>query len=115
MTLAITPTNTNNTLVIEVIFFGGGTVTNGTELQVALFQDSTADALAAVSGTIPAAARTTSIPLVHTMTAGTTSATTFKVRAGMNGSDTTTFNGQGGGRLFGGVAASSIVITEVSA
>jgi hypothetical protein len=49
------------------------------------------------------------------MAAGTTSATTFRVRAGMGGAGTLTVNGQGGVRRFGGVAASSITIREIKA
>ena len=49
------------------------------------------------------------------MTAGTTSATTFKVRIGGNSSVTVTLNGQSGARRLGGVASSSITITEVAA
>lgn len=48
----------------------------------------------------------------HIMTAGTTSATTFKVRCGGNAAGTTTFNGQATARKYGGVMASSIQITE---
>ena len=40
---------------------------------------------------------------------------TFKVRAGANAAGTTTFNGTGGARRMGGVAASSITITEIKA
>jgi hypothetical protein len=47
------------------------------------------------------------------MTSGTTSATTFRVRAGASSAGTTTFNGSGGARFLGGVYASSIVIQEV--
>jgi len=47
------------------------------------------------------------------MTAGTTSATTFKFRVGIN-SGTFTFNGYSGGRKLGGVAASSMTITEIA-
>ena len=45
---------------------------------------------------------------------GTTSATTFKIRAGGNGAGTWTFNGQSGARRYGGVEASSITITEIA-
>jgi hypothetical protein len=49
---------------------------------------------------------------VHTA-ASSTSATTFKVRIGPATAVTFTFNGYGGtNRLFGGVVASSITITE---
>jgi U3 small nucleolar RNA-associated protein 20 len=51
----------------------------------------------------------------HYMTAGTTSSTTFRVRAGAAGAATTTFNGTAGARKFGGVASSSITITEYKA
>ena len=52
------------------------------------------------------------IPIKHYMTAGSTSAITFKVRIG-GSSCTVTFNGQSGGRIFGGVSASSISVTEI--
>lgn len=54
-------------------------------------------------------------PLKHRMVAGTTSATTFKFRAGTNVGGTTTFNGRAGGRIFGAITKSSIVITEYKA
>jgi hypothetical protein len=77
-----------------------------------LFQDSTANALACAAQYQPAGQLVT-INFSHYMTAGTTSATTFKVRAGNGGSGTTTFNGVSAGRLFGGVISSSITITEI--
>ena len=53
-------------------------------------------------------------PLTHFMTAGTTSATTFKIRYGTESGGDTTFNGEGGGnRRFAGVCNSSITITEI--
>ena len=111
MTLAITPTNSSNKLRIDVTVFGTASASNKWN-QVALFQDSTADALA-VGGNFQTLA-TAGMPVTfsYVMTAGTTSCTTFKVRAGTQGSATYTFNGQSGGRLFGGVLASSIIITE---
>jgi hypothetical protein len=83
---------------------------------MALFQDTTANALAAVDGKVndPTVTSTTNLKLTHTMTSGTTSATTFKIRAGTAGAATTTFNGNVGGRKYGGVMASSIVISEMA-
>jgi hypothetical protein len=46
------------------------------------------------------------------MTAGTTSSTTFKVRMGPSGASTITFTGVGGAGLYGGVMASTIMISE---
>lgn len=117
MTLAITPKNSANKLKIEVAANTSSTAVTGNVISMALFQDATAGALAAVnSGTLVTATGTIVAmpPLVHTMTAGTTSATTFKIRIGASAAGTTTFNGAGGARFFGGVIASSITITEYS-
>lgn len=110
MTLAITPTNASGRLRIDVQVFA--TATNTPWISVALFQDSTANALAATSRFNATSTAGGDVSLTHFMTAGTTSATTFKVRIGASSSSTVTFNGQSGGRLFGGVMASSITITE---
>ena len=115
MTLAITPTNTNNKLKIEIIAsisHSGAAIT----CTAALFQDSTADALAAQSHTLAGAGASgyiETLTLTHYMTAGTTSATTFKLRVGGAVAGTTTFNGFGGARKLGGVMASSITIKEI--
>ena len=52
--------------------------------------------------------------LSHQFLAGTLSATTFKLRAGGT-AGTTTFNGTGGGRLFGGVSNSFMQVREIAA
>lgn len=116
MTLAITPKATTNILVIDVI--AQLSVASAQRIGGALFQDSTAGALAATSvGSTTNGWDAAVIPvhIRHTMVAGMTSATTFKFRAGAAGATTTTFNGQSGARLFGGVMASSITITEYKA
>lgn len=108
MTLAITPTSATNMLRIDVIIHLSSTVGN---LAAALFQDAAAGALAAGANHMGA---TSVAPIVftHYMVAGTTSETTFRVNGG-GSSGTTTFNGISAGRLFGGVLASSITITEI--
>jgi hypothetical protein len=78
----------------------------------ALFKDSTASALAAVAELGSTATGMINSGLVHKMTAGTTSATTFKIRMGGESAGTVTFNGYSGGQVFGGVMASSMTITE---
>jgi hypothetical protein len=112
MTLAITPKSATSKLVIEVVWNGSSSV-NGT-LAMGLFQDSTANALAAVLNTPGNTDYSTNISLTHVMVSGTTSATTFRVRVGSNAASTTTFNGTAGTRRLGGVMASSIVIREVA-
>ncbi len=111
MTLAITPASATSKLKIDVVLHCTAAV--GTkEITVALFQDSTVNALAAMSNGEDLANRGRSVTFTHYMTSGTTSSTTFKVRAGMNDTTELTFNGIGGNRRMGGVMASSITITE---
>lgn len=114
MTLAITPTSATNKLKIEVVFYCSiSNVLN--DIAVALFQDTTANALAVgwTDWHHTSGHDTSLIVFTHYMTTGTTSETTFKVRAGGSASSTLTFNGQGGSRKYGGVMASSITITEI--
>ncbi len=113
LSLAITPTNVSNKLRIDVVlnvaYSTTATVTG------ALFQDSTAGALACVAQAIDSGSFLRQMVFTHYMTAGTTSATTFKVRIGGSTAGTTTLNGSGGARRYGGVFTSSITITEIKA
>ena len=111
MSLAITPKNALNVLVINVTWYGsinvGGTILMG------LFVGSTANALAAVAVAPGAANYNDSLLLQHSVVAGTTAGLTFRVRVGTNSAATTIFNGRvSATRIFGGVSASSITITE---
>tara|TARA_R100001509_G_scaffold133220_2_gene86824 strand:+ start:64 stop:642 length:579 start_codon:yes stop_codon:yes gene_type:complete len=114
MTLAITPTNSSNKLKIDVVWHGSSGASSGI-MVAGLFQDTTANALAAGSGGSHDAANDMQhIVFSHFMTAGTTSETTFKVRVGFSSAGTTTFNGVSSSRRLGGVFASSITITEIA-
>ena len=113
MTLAITPSNTNNLLKIEVTTMASNSSVN--HMITLLFQDTTTSALAAITAYQGVATGSVAVSFTHYMTAGTTSATTFKVRVGGEGAGTTSFNGQNTARRFGGTMASSITITEVAA
>lgn len=115
LTLAITPTSATNKLIIT---FSGNfaiTTTNGS-FGVALFQDTTANALSASTQYTSAAGGTPfNAYIQYYMTAGTTSATTFRIRAGSSAGATTTFNGLAGSRTMGGVMNSQITIMEIKA
>ena len=115
MTLAITPKNVNNILQIDVVCFVSNSADNQ-RMAAALFQDATANALACgwdYDGNVTVAPQ--ELQFTHTMVAGTISPTTFRVRAGAPNAGTTTFNGISGTRRYGGVLASSIIITEFEA
>ena len=115
MTLAITPKSTTNKLKIDVIVSVSGS-TSEEKIVVALFQDTTTNALACVCDEFYDSNYMITIPLTHFMTAGTTSSTTFKVRCGRTDSNSNplTINGQGGSRKFGGVCSTCITITEIT-
>ncbi len=112
MTLAITPSSATSQLVIEVVALVSPS--NNNTVTVALFQDATAGALAGIPN-VMLASQMQPVVFRHVMTSGTTIATTFKVRAGVNSAATLTFNGVGAARVLGGVCSSSITIREVLA
>lgn len=122
MTLAITPNDSANILVIEGIVncgFTGNSATAGHKI-LSLFQDTTANALAtvAVEDTTQGSANGAfQIIFRHRMAAGTTSATTFKVRLGSSASPNEVAvndreRGGGGGDFGGSQFMTHIMITE---
>jgi hypothetical protein len=117
LTCAITPTSATSKLIIDVVMNVANNVATDISI-IALFQDSTANALrASWSRTIAANNPVSAMVIKHYMTSGTTSATTFKVRGGGSTGNAGTFqiNGGSGTRYLGGSLISSITITEISA
>ena len=113
LSVAITPFNTSNKLIIEGLV--NISTATGTNMVVSLFQDSTANALATVSmSSAGAGGDLFAVPFKHIMDAGTISETTFKVRAGPVSATTMTLNGEGGSALFGGTMASILKVTEIA-
>jgi hypothetical protein len=113
MSLNITPTNAVNLLRINHTgSYSSGAVSG--HMTVALFQDSTANALAVQkSGRSGDSGGPSEVVLSFVMVAGSTASTTLNIRAGQSVAGTTTFNGQAGVRDFGGVLASILMIEEV--
>jgi hypothetical protein len=108
--LAITPTSATNKLKIEA-YIPIGFDSSGNFAIACLFQDSITNALTVY----PCSAVYTlyqTIPLVHYMTAGTTSETTFKLRLGVT-AGLVTVNGKGGARRWGGKCKVEFIITEL--
>lgn len=115
MTLAITPTNSSNKLVVEVEAF----LEVGAEADwmiMALFKDSGADAICTTVNAQNYGVGGGACRLRYVMTAGTTNSITFKVRAGSAFGNTWGFNcWSNGAAMFGGTLTSSIKITEIEA
>lgn len=113
MTQAITPSSAANVLRVTGQFVGTNTAGVTYNLIAALFQDATANALAAVIDAETTGELIAVIALSYLMLAGTTSATTLKLRAGAASAGTTTFNGRASARLMGGVMNSFLQVEEV--
>jgi len=111
MSISITPRSATNVLVVEAQ--AALTVSASANCAMALFQDATANALAAITNFVNTGGAIITNPIKHRLLAATTSATTFKVRAGPELAATITFNGRSGGRIFGGVMNSWMEATEL--
>jgi hypothetical protein len=113
ITVSITPTSATNKLIISAKLHLTHSGTSS-EVFAALFQDSTANALASTWAPKDASAGAPCVvDLTYIMTAGTASATTFKIRAGAAVAGTTYFNSFSGTAKFNGTLASYISVIEV--
>ena len=111
LSLAITPISATSKLLFQIVLMVSTSGANN--VVVALFQGATANAIAGTV-TFPSLGNNNVCALNYFMTSGTTSSTTFTVRAGPGGG-TLTVNGNTSARLLGGVMYSSITITEIAA
>jgi len=112
MTLAITPQNAANTLMIEVLAEAASS-NNPSNMTAALFQDSTANALTAITESQANSSDSGNFHIKYFMTAATAASTTFKVRIGADTAGTTTFNGSASARKLGGIMGSGMYISEL--
>lgn len=113
MSQAITPVSAANILEIqhEADYAHSGTAGH---VDVALFQDATANALATARAGRDGAANSSALAVLrHRMLAAQTTSTTMRIRAGNNTGATTTFNGQAGARKHGGVLRAFLGIREI--
>ena len=87
---------------------------NGTiQIILGLFQDTTANALAAVSTSTGGSDVLNHLTLEHEMASGSTGSTTFKLRIGPVSSANVRTNGISTGRLFGGVMKTTLTVEEI--
>ena len=112
VTVAITPKSSSNILVIKCNF--SFTSAGAANSIWSLCQDSTAAALRAGYGDGIVTNESGEVSFTHKMTAGTTSATTFKVRFGSAGT-TMYVNGSNGSssRKLGGAMLASLEVWEL--
>jgi len=116
-TLSITPRSANNKILVRVIM----QVTNDNSSYInaiSLYRDSVANALASSwSRTVANNNPVSAMVIEYLDSPSTTSAITYKVRAGTNGGtggQTLQINGGSGVRYLGGALSSGITLMEVS-
>lgn len=110
MDATITPVSSSSTLWVTALVVGGSS--QGTTV-AALFRDSGADAVATTAQWATAGTYRQDI-VSYTTTSGSTSSTTFYVRAGPIVSGSFYVNSDNTGRLFGGTSMCTITILEVA-
>ena len=109
---AVIPSSSSNIIIIQGVI-NIGTGTTGNSIQFALFQDSTADCLAAWNTMPRENNMSIAVPYFYRMVAGTTSSTTFSIRYAGQGA-TTYVNQLSGGNTYGGSYHSSMCVSEIS-
>jgi len=111
ITLSITPKDPGNILMIEFIGVGGGSELD--EPAVALFQDSTENALSVTGFQTHTTSTLYPISLRYFMTSGTTNSITFKIRFGPSVNTRTAYIGRNhNGATYGGTLSAVFTITE---
>jgi hypothetical protein len=113
ITLAITPKNAANTLIVEFYCPIVGNTTNNIST-FALFRDAGADALTAATTFVPGVGNPVAIQLKYYVIAGSTAATTFRIRYGTNANSVFVLTSANGVVTFGGVPQLNLTITEVT-
>jgi hypothetical protein len=108
---SITPLSNSNKVIVT-IRLNVGVNTATAYVTAAVFRDSVANALDASAIRLATTAEAESMFLTFIDTPATTSEVTYKVRFGAN-TGTAYVNQQSGGRYFGGVANSGIILQEV--
>jgi len=113
LTLEITPSLSTSVLVIEgTITLGAGGLDN---LTIALFVDSTSNAIAASSSVATNSVYVYTIPIKYYVSSGSTSARTYKIRAGASG-NTVYINGTSSlNPLYGNITKTTLTVTEYEA
>ena len=114
MTVSITPTATDSTLLVQsLVKIGAGG--DGNRGAIMLFQDTTANALDFSQEMGQSNGDMYSLHLQYKKTAGTTSSTTFKVRYAPHTGQTIYVNRGSTKTIAGGVCTSSLWVMEIGA
>jgi len=115
LNVTITPTSTSNVLVVQFFSFGGGGP--ATAVTAALFRDGTGtDPAIAANGQLSPASGVFDfrLSLVHYLTVPSIVAQTYSIRIGTNNGTSVYVNGGSDGlQKYGGVASSTMIVSEI--
>lgn len=114
LSVSITPKSATSTLRIRAVLSVGHGAAGG-QICAAIFVDATANALNAGGISAGNSALLETLVLEHAVAAGSTSARTYRVRAGSGTTTDAYLNGNATARIFGGVAISSLEVEEILA
>jgi hypothetical protein len=114
VTATLTPTSATNR--VRVSFTGFGSSPSGSvAMSAALFIDSAASAVRATAVSSAAANQPANLTLFYEYVPGDTSAHTYKIRVGSESATDCRMNGTLSARLFGGSAATVLIVEEIKA
>jgi hypothetical protein len=113
-TIAITPKSATSMIVFSAGTFGA--MSGGGTPAIAIFRDSIANAIAVQSGnTNPSAGVVVNASLMAKEQSPGTSQVTYKMRVGLNNTNTFYLNGLSAARLYGGAASTYFRVEEIAA
>lgn len=113
LTQAITPTNASSKIRVTARMHIASPAESAGTFVAALFKDTTANALAAECVYCAAGGVVGHVIVTYEESAGSTSARTYKLRGGPSSAITMYYNGDAGGRFFGGVSLVSLTVEEI--
>lgn len=113
LTASITPRSESNKIRIEAILNVSSSAA-GRQIIATLFQDDIVDAIGAAWASVSDSNGGVTLLLRHEVVASSLEARTYKVRFGADSAAIVTLNGSAGMRVMGGVAVSSLVLTEIA-
>lgn len=115
LTCSITPQSSTSTLYVYAVVQASSSYASASSFALALFRDSTANALGVSFATVALSNISVAVPLLVQTASGSTSATTFRLRGGVNVPSTYINGTSPAGQYFGGAAATSLMVMEVGA
>ena len=111
VTVSITPTSATSVLLVDATIHVSCD-SNGSKMMISLFKDTDTDAVSTSWGTAVNNGDINTLTLHYRVAAGSTTARTYKIRAGSDTSNVT-INGIADTLYFGGTLISSIRVAEI--